>query len=269
MIFHRLVLRINESLIARLYKAKRENARLRKELYLSRKQKKVLEQMMHKSVQSLVQKLNEGNMQWSDVLRKCAIQSEQIAKLQEMASRDPLTDLLNRRGLEKAIHRQTSLIQRYTQDNATAFHPPHMILLDLDKFKEINDTYGHPKGDEVLLTVTKILQEVFHRDTDIICRTGGDEFLIFLSNSTHDQAVMSAELLRRGIEMEDQLHFPEHSVTASIGVTECSIMQNTKPYEMDDICQKAQKLADQAMYHSKKEGKNVVTVAIGNVLCIL
>lgn len=269
MTFHQLVLHIKESLVARLYKAKRENARLRKELYVSRKQKKALEGMMHKSVQSLVQKLNEGNIQWLDVAKKCVIQSEQIAKLQEMASCDPLTNLLNRRGLEKAIHRQTKLIQRYTQDNATAFHSPHMILLDLDKFKQINDTYGHPRGDEVLLTVTKILQEVFHRDTDIVCRTGGDEFLIFLSSSTHDQAVISAELLRRRIEEEDQLHFPEHSITASIGVTECSIMQDTKPDEMDDICRKAQELADQAMYHSKKKGKNVVTVAIGDTLCIL
>lgn len=269
MTFHQLVLRIKESLAARLYEAKRENAQLIKELHLSHKQKRVLEQMMYKSVQSLVQKLNEVNVQWSDVLKKCVIQSEQIAKLQEMASQDPLTELLNRRGFEKALHRQISLIQRYTLDNNTTFHSPHMILIDLDTFKEVNDTYGHQKGDEVLLTVTKILQEVFHRDTDIVCRIGGDEFLIVLSSSTHNQAVVSAELLRRRIEVEDQLHFPEHSVTASIGVTECSIMQDTKPDEMDDICEKAKKLADEAMYHSKKEGKNVVTVAIGDSFNIL
>lgn len=269
MAFEQLILRIKKSLVACFYKVERENVQLKRKLEQSNTQRTTREKALHEVIRSLLQQLDESNVQWRDVSRKCVIQSEQIARLQEVASCDPLTDLLNRRGFEKALHRQISLIQRYTLDNNMTFHSPYMILLDLDTFKEVNDTYGHQKGDEVLLAVAEILREVFHRDTDIVCRIGGDEFLIVLSSSTHDQAIVSAELLRRKIEESDKFHFSSHVVTASIGITECGITQITKPDEMDDIFEKTKKLADEAMYHSKKKGKNVVTVAIGDILCIL
>lgn len=263
-----LVLRFRESLVSRLYAALREISQLKKELDRSRKQETVLVKMVmdtsrqgRDDIRLLEKELTESN-------RQRLIQAEQISELKGLASKDPLTGLLNRRGFKKALRRQVSTIQRYTRDNELPFNSPYMILLDLDKFKEVNDTYGHKKGDEVLLVVTEILNEVLHRSltTDTVCRLGGDEFCVFFSSSTEEQSIARAELIRKKIEDDKRLHFPGYSVTASIGVTMVDIVQNTRPDEMDSLCEIAQELADQAMYHSKESGRNFISIATGNLL---
>ncbi|MEK9151082.1 MAG: GGDEF domain-containing protein [Patescibacteria group bacterium] len=190
---------------------------------------------------------------------------EEKQEFERAALTDHLTKLLNRRGFAKALQRQMSVIQRYTRDNAVPFRTPYMILIDLDGFKSVNDIYGHQKGDQVLLAVANILKDVFHRDTDIVCRTGGDEFLIFLSGSTQTQAIALAGLLQKKITNEKQLHFAtKHSITASIGVALVDIHQDTKTDAMDSVCETAKVRADQAMYRSKERGRNVVTIIIGD-----
>ncbi|MFZ2187769.1 MAG: GGDEF domain-containing protein [Candidatus Moraniibacteriota bacterium] len=215
---------------------------------------------------TLLTLLDGSTQREGEFRRKYAIQSEQMANLHVLAFQDPLTGLLNRRGFGMALHRQTSILQRYTHAHKSEFYPPHIVFLDLDNFKIINDIYGHLRGDQALLKVTAILREVFHRDeTEAICRWGGDEFIVLLSSSTQEEAVGRAELLRKRIESEEELRFSqENFITASIGVTMVNIRQDTKPDEMDLLFHIAKESADRALYHSKQLGRNTVTLAVGD-----
>lgn len=156
---------------------------------------------------------------------------------------DGLTGLLNKESLTREIKR--SLIKNPTTGI--------LLLMDLDDFKKINDTYGHDIGDKVLSSVAKILKDEF-RKADIIGRFGGDEFIIYMTG-TDDLNVAKSKAIQSLENMRDALKttHPEVKIHGSFGIAPCS-----RPEEdYNDLFKKA----DNALYAAKKSGKNQVFVS--------
>lgn len=163
------------------------------------------------------------------------------SKLEKMASTDPLTGCLNRR----ALHELTELL---LSDNETM---DSLLILDLDHFKQINDTYGHQAGDEVLREFTRHIRSRI-RSTDILARIGGEEFVIYLANITDQQTVELACSLCNLVE-KAVVDYGNQSIdyTVSIG---CVCIDKTTEKSINDWIAKA----DQYLYQAKKLGRNRV-----------
>ncbi|MDE3270924.1 sensor domain-containing diguanylate cyclase [Pseudoalteromonas sp. G4] len=161
----------------------------------------------------------------------------------KLAVTDPLTQIYNRRGFFKTANKVFSQYLRH-QGNCA------MLLLDLDKFKSVNDKYGHATGDEVIKATAKILT-LYTRDSDIVGRIGGEEFVVFLPMSNLESAVALAQRIRQGVEKQI-LSCDEHMVefTVSIGV---SALQKE-----DQHIEALLKRADKALYIAKESGRNQV-----------
>lgn len=168
------------------------------------------------------------------------------AELQEQAIRDPLTGLHNRRYLFEFMEREFNLSKRQRKVIS-------VLMLDIDHFKNINDTYGHSAGDAVLQATAHLLQE-FTRETDLACRYGGEEFLLLLPDMDCATALQRAEALREKLQ-ETSVAYNDFSlsVTASIGLAFYSA--NGKDYH--EIIQKA----DASLYAAKEQGRNRVVAA--------
>ena len=161
--------------------------------------------------------------------------------------KDTLTGLHNRKLLERKLGEITAahLNRRRGQDQAVAGE--YLAMLDLDRFKNINDTYGHLIGDEVLIIMASILQDSL-RDTDMCFRYGGEEFIVLLSNATDEQADMVFERIRRNVEDRD---FPQvGKVTLSIGYSHIDCRLRPAQQTIEE--------ADRALYFSKGNGRNQV-----------
>ncbi|WP_461481967.1 diguanylate cyclase [Porticoccus sp.] len=166
--------------------------------------------------------------------------------MERVQNQDPLTGALTRIGLLSWLREQHSLVQRGVQTCA-------LVLLDLDHFKDINDRYGHPAGDRVLVSSVQCLQALL-RPYDKIYRYGGEEFLICMPSTTLEEARCVAERLRDSIAAQrilcdgsDQML----QVTASFGVT---MLDQSLAVEdaIDHV--------DKAMYEAKTAGRNCVVV---------
>lgn len=163
----------------------------------------------------------------------------QNVRLQELASRDALTGCFNRRMLME--HLESRWISSLKTDDAV-----HVVMLDVDHFKRLNDSYGHAVGDDVLKDVARILQESAG-DVGFVGRYGGEEFCIILSDMILGKAIDVAEGVRRSI----QHHFVEsYGITASFGVS--SSLFGAASY------QSMLEQADQALYAAKQSGRNTV-----------
>ncbi|HTY99399.1 MAG TPA: diguanylate cyclase [Rhodocyclaceae bacterium] len=181
---------------------------------------------------------------------KLQAQLEEIRQLQsalqDQATRDALTGLYNRRYLDETLERE---LARAHRERA----PLSLVMIDLDHFKEINDTYGHRAGDEMLRMMARLLQaDVRHED--VPCRYGGEEFLILLPKMTaaaaHDKAERWRDALARmSLPFDGQIL----RMTASIGVASYPDHGST-PDELT-------RLADEALYRAKRAGRNRVAVA--------
>ena len=161
----------------------------------------------------------------------------QNQELQVLATRDPLTGCLNRRAFFEQFDTQWHSAHRY--GNALS-----CILLDIDHFKMINDTHGHSMGDMVLRKVGAALRETA-RDTDIVCRYGGEEFVVVLPHIAIDGAEIAAERLR---QMIAKMEFVDFSLTVSLGVTSIIAGALDQQGLLDQ--------ADQALYAGKNSGRN-------------
>jgi diguanylate cyclase (GGDEF)-like protein len=166
---------------------------------------------------------------------------EAYALLQQLVTVDPLTGLENCRSIMIFTELQIKLAQRYK----TFFS---ILLIDLDYFKKINDTYGHLIGDEILKNIAKILKYVL-RNVDHIGRFGGEEFIVILPNTNLKNAVLVAEKVREAIanfvhNIEDYLI----QTTVSIGIASYNSLD-------DDVNQIIER-ADQAVYTAKLSGRN-------------
>lgn len=171
--------------------------------------------------------------------RQIEIQSE----LQLQAITDPLTRLANRRYVLEQSQLEIKKAQR-------ANSPLSMIMLDLDHFKQVNDNYGHQDGDKVLETVAGLLKQTC-RETDIVSRFGGEEFLLILPGTDLEGAINNANKIREALEKYAyQSQQGEYHVTASLGVTQWG--------EDETKTSGALRRADSALYEAKKAGRNTV-----------
>ena len=161
-------------------------------------------------------------------------------RLSQLASRDALTNLLNRREMERLLKDAVEQAQEHKT-------PLSVILMDIDHFKGVNDTYGHDVGDKVLLKVADAISRTI-RGSDAGCRWGGDEFFIILTGAPLDVAGRVGERIRRCVEAAEMPF--DRAVTVSVGVAAFDV-------ERDNELQLF-KNADEALYQAKKAGRNAV-----------
>ena len=170
-------------------------------------------------------------------------QKETEQELFIQASTDTLTGLYNRRQFFALTEQAFAMSARE--------HTPYcVIMLDIDHFKSINDTYGHDAGDIVLKHLSDVLRQTL-RKSDIIARWGGEEFIVFLQNTSPEQGVTPAQKLRQAVEAT--------SVTVGDKVIRFTISLGVSVSQTPDVGA-IQKEADLALYHSKENGRNQVTL---------
>ena len=192
-----------------------------------------LEKQLRSANQSLNQRIKEV-----EALR---------AELEESAIRDPLTGLYNRRYLDDFVHKEWARSERNQ-------HPISVALLDLDRFKLVNDNYGHATGDKVLVEFARLLNAVA-RKTDVACRFGGEEFVLLMPGAPLEIAVERAEQFLQTvaamyIEAEGQVIH----VTTSAGVAS---------YPDDAVSfEGLVAIADRALYRAKENGRNQVVSSL-------
>jgi diguanylate cyclase (GGDEF)-like protein len=163
----------------------------------------------------------------------------------QSALRDPLTDTGNRIAMDQTLEREIEMSRRHSQ-------PLSLLMLDIDHFKQINDTYGHSAGDEVLKAVAASIKNQL-RNVDMVFRFGGEEFLILLSNTSREAAAMIGERLRFAAQAQDyEAEGKMIELTVSIG---CSTLLPGESAES------LLRRADSALYVAKREGRNRLAMA--------
>ena len=168
--------------------------------------------------------------------------TEQSRRLKDMAITDPLTGAYNRRYLELQAEKTLDLWRRYQR-------PASLLLVDIDYFKRVNDKYGHAVGDTAIKKLVDVISQRIRR-VDTLCRFGGEEFVLLLSETGIGDAEKVANKLRAAVE--EEIILPESSMTISVGVAGLT--------GVDDLDHWLN-LADTAMYLAKKNGRNRVEVA--------
>ncbi|MDZ5434208.1 GGDEF domain-containing protein [Pseudomonas fluorescens] len=163
----------------------------------------------------------------------------------QSALRDPLTDTGNRIAMDQTLLREIEVSRRH-------LHPLSLLMLDIDHFKQINDTHGHSVGDEVLKAVAALIKQQL-RNVDMVFRFGGEEFLIVLSNTNREAAALVGERLRLAVQTEEFVAEGRSvELTVSLG---CSTLLPGESAES------LLRRADNALYVAKREGRNRLTMA--------
>ena len=183
--------------------------------------------------------------------RRLVEQSEQLRitnqELQQLSITDALTNVYNRRYFDQQLHNEVEVANRYHESCS-------LLLIDLDHFKGVNDQYGHQAGDIILREVAQMLQKNL-RQTDLLCRCGGEEFAAICKHTDHDSGLQLAEKLRLSVsKLTQTIEQQQICVTISIGIA-------TIP---DSAASPADKgkfylAADRALYYSKAHGRDQVT----------
>lgn len=171
------------------------------------------------------------------------IEQSQI-DLKKEAALDGLTGIFNRKGFIDLLYQEIERSRRYN-------HFLSLLMIDLDFFKEVNDTYGHPAGDSVLKAASDIIQKQL-RKMDTIGRYGGDEFIVLLPETNIEQAYKLAKRIHRSVSDSTIRLDPEASIDFTISVGLSSF-----PHDADSS-EALISLADQALYAAKKKGRNRV-----------
>jgi diguanylate cyclase (GGDEF)-like protein len=166
--------------------------------------------------------------------------------LSERAEIDGLTGLGNRAQFNRRFAQELAENQRYG-------HPFALAVFDADHFKKVNDTFGHPAGDEVLVGLGKIITQS-SRQTDVACRFGGEEFVLIMPNTAPADAMIVCERIRTTLAGEVWPRHPAHQVTCSVGISGADGATSMTPEQMLEA-------ADKALYAAKKAGRNRVVIA--------
>lgn len=166
-------------------------------------------------------------------------------RLETMASRDKLTGVTSRQVFDSLFQQALASCRRKNQ-------PLSVALLDIDHFKQVNDSHGHSQGDYVLQRVAHIIQ-LHIRDSDVVCRWGGEEFLLMLTDCSQQDAVERVEALRKAIAAWlFELEQTRITVTVSAGVAQ---------YRDDEVMSALIERADKALYQAKDAGRNCLRAA--------
>ncbi len=174
-------------------------------------------------------------------LSRAGRKPQAFRELQLAATRDPLTLLANRGELETQL-----AVQLTEQSKISNREPFSVIFVDVDHFKSINDTYGHTVGDKVLIELARSMQQEMYSG-ELVARYGGEEFVILCPDTDLNSAVTRAERLRISISKLRLPDMPGRNLTASLGVTQ---------YERGDSVESLLRRADEALYISKKGGRD-------------
>jgi len=167
-------------------------------------------------------------------------------KLEGLAVTDPLTGLKNRRFIDEALQQEVALYKRYK-------NPFSVLLLDVDHFKAVNDTYGHAKGDEILKYLANVLVQN-SRESDTVGRFGGEEFFMLLHGTAAAGAQIVANRILEQVQQPVDFDGDSISVTVSIGIAELDGVEKlTNPKELIQR-------SDNALYLAKKNGRNRLEV---------
>jgi len=160
---------------------------------------------------------------------------------EKMAETDPLTNIYNRRKFSRLLDQEIQRVERYDRSLS-------IVLLDIDHFKRVNDTYGHDTGDFVLRKIAELIREN-GRITDILARYGGEEFVIILPETDVKGASRQIERMRKTIEK-----------TSFDGVGNLTISAGITIYRGGDSCESIITRSDKALYLAKDEGRNRIRV---------
>jgi len=205
-----------------------------------------LHEQLNKSNLALQSKIESADKKLIQNNEQLRLQSEELIKINEefrkLAITDPLTGLFNRRYFERAMIDELALALRHGDKHC-------VLLIDIDNFKNINDTYGHLEGDRVLQNFADTLKKQL-RAADILSRMGGEEFVVLCKRVQENDALSIAEKFRKQIEkMSIGIGSDSVRITASIGV---SIL----PKGPDDTIEEILGEADEALYFCKRTGRN-------------
>ena len=165
-------------------------------------------------------------------------------KLQALSVRDDLTGLFNRRYMEETLQREFIQSQRSKR-------PIGIVILDVDFFKQFNDTYGHKAGDIVLVELAALLTNTI-RKGDVVCRYGGEEFLIILPGISASTTIERAETVRARVERELRIIYNDDWLPITISLGAAAFPDHGRTPE--DVL----KAADDALYKAKEDGRNRV-----------
>ena len=211
--------------------------------------------LMRKNINTLTSKLHSkvdianAEVKGQNLLLKHQAKelAENNKKLEVLTFTDSLTDLFNRRHFDSVLGKEVSHAKRHKETFS-------LLMIDLDRFKHINDEHGHASGDKVLSEVSKVIIDSV-RNSDIACRVGGEEFAIILRDADEQGVLTIAETLRSKIEKHPiETNGETLFVTGSIGVATYRGDSEVE-YSQDQLY----KHADSAMYNSKESGRNQVT----------
>ena len=161
---------------------------------------------------------------------------DKISELNQHINTDPLTGLFNRRGMDLFINELKKMHSEFA-----------LLMIDVDHFKQVNDTYGHDQGDAVLISLAQQIKQNF-RENDVCCRLGGEEFVVLVHSAEAHSVYKAAERLRKRMENLQSDNMPK--VTISIGIA-------FYPEDNEDI-QEIFKIADNRLYQAKNLGRNQV-----------
>ena len=189
---------------------------------------------------SLQEMLETANAELETANRKLAVAN---VHLEGVAFVDPLTGAWNRRSFERSADLEMNRAHRY-------HYPLSFMMIDIDHFKKVNDKYGHPVGDSVLVELVDLLQRE-SRETDFLARWGGEEFVLTAPYASAEEAVAIAERVRQNVSRHEFVNVG--SVTVSIGVAE---------YSSGDSLESVLSRADKALYAAKRAGRNRVRLGV-------
>jgi len=189
--------------------------------------------------------LPKGSLSQKKRLQQAMVDKENLEKL---ANFDSLTGLYNRRAILDKLNELINLANRYKEDFS-------LSMLDIDHFKKVNDRYGHLTGDEVLEKIAVLIRRNI-RETDIVGRYGGEEFIIILPKTNLSSAWVVAERLRTIIEKTEMKDSAGNAFTITVS-------QGLVGWERDEDAASLISRADEALYKAKEKGRNRVQILLG------
>lgn len=200
---------------------------------------------LSKALRALIRRLSVAESRGDHSEEVEAAFADQVAKLRVLAETDPLTGALNRRAFTEKAEAAVAYAQRYQ-------HPLSILVLDIDHFKRVNDTFGHAVGDIVIQAVAEAARRSC-RQHDLIARFGGEEFVILLTECPAEFAAALAERLRADIAALELVVLAGQGITISIGCASLDIERDNLSSAIDH--------ADTALYEAKRTGRNRVVLA--------